>query len=69
MDVYVRAMHKMRMNCRVLARAMSLMKYVCEAVRKCKAFLEANYSGRCKLPKRAENLFAMGYDPKMDVSP
>ena len=44
-------------------------KGVCEAVRNNKVHQGANYNGRYRLSKRAENAFAMGYDPKMYVSP
>ena len=48
---------------------MSPVTYVQEAVRNCKVHLAANYGGRFRLPKKAENPFKMGYDPKLDTSP
>ena len=48
---------------------MSLIKNDPEAVRNSKAHLAADFSGRFKLPKRADNTFKMDYDSKMDVSP
>ena len=29
----------------------------------------ADFSGRFRLPKRADNPFKMGYDPKLDIRP
>ena len=48
---------------------MNPVKYVHEEVRNCKAHLAANYGGRFKLPKKAENQFKMGYDLELDTTP
>ena len=31
--------------------------------------IAANYGGKCRLPKKAENPFKMCYDPVLDTSP
>ena len=46
---------------------MSPIKYDCEAVRNCKVHVIANYSGRYRLPKRADNPFKIVYDPELDM--
>ena len=48
---------------------MSPVRYVHEAGRSCEAHLAANLSGKLRLPQRANNLFNMGYDPELNVSP
>ena len=48
---------------------MSPIKYVHDTERNCKAHLAANYSGRYRLPKRAENPFVLGYNLELDVRP
>ena len=44
-------------------------KYVQEAVRNCAAHLAANYCGKFRLSKKAENPFKMGYDQELAISP
>ena len=44
-------------------------KYVWAAIRNCTVHVAANYSGKFRLPKKAENPFKMGYDPEFDTSP
>ena len=41
---------------------MSLVKYVQEAVRNCTVNLSANYGGKFRMPKKAENPLKMGCD-------
>ena len=48
---------------------MSPVKYVQEAVRNCAGHLAANYGGKFRMPKKAENPFKMGYDLDLDTSP
>ena len=47
---------------------MNPKKYVNEALKHWETHLAANYNGRFRLPKRADNPFKMGYDPDLDVS-
>ena len=47
----------------------SPIKYVHKAVRNCAVHLAASNCGRFRLPKKAENLFKMGYDTELDISP
>ena len=51
-----------------LTLAMSLITNVYEAVRNDKAYLGASYSGRFRLPKRADNPFKMDYNLELDIS-
>ena len=44
------------------------LSVVCEAVRNCKALLVANISGRCKLPRRADNPFKMCSDSELGIN-
>ena len=46
---------------------MSPLKNVHEAVRNCKVHLVANFSGRFRQPKRADDTSKMGYDPELYV--
>ena len=48
---------------------MSIMKFVCKAVRNFESHLVAYYDGKFKLPRRAEHLFKMDHDPELDRSP
>ena len=48
---------------------MSPIKYVQEAVRNCTVHFSSNYSGQFRMPKKADNLFRMSYDPELDISP
>ena len=48
---------------------MSPIKYVQDAVRNYAVHLAANYDGRYRLPKKAENSFKMGSDSELDTSP
>ena len=48
---------------------MSPVKYVGKAVRNWTVHLGANYGVGFRLPKKAQNIFNMGYDPEMDNSP
>ena len=45
----------------------------CEICRRdsqnCVVHLAANYGGRFRLPKKAENPLKMGYDPELNFSP
>ena len=43
--------------------------YVCEAAKNCTVNLLSNYGSKYRMPKKAENPFKMGYDPKLDPSP
>ena len=45
------------------------IKYIREAVRNCTVHLAANFGGRFRLPKKAEDQFKMDYDPEFDISP
>ena len=47
---------------------MSPARYIQEAVSNCKVHLSSNYGGEYRLPKKAENPFKMGCDPKLDTS-
>ena len=68
-DMYLGAkFYKTRLHNGVQAWVMSPRKYVHVAVRNNKAHLGANYSGRYRLPKRAENPFVMVCDLEMDVN-
>ena len=62
-------LHKTRLHNEVWACAMSLVKYVQEAVRNCTVCLAANYGGKFRMPKKAENPFKMGYDLDLDTNP
>ena len=65
-DMYLDTkVQKTRLHNGVWAYAKSLTKYVHEVIRNCKAHLCANNKSRYRLPKRAENPLAMGFDPKM----
>ena len=69
-DMYLDAeLQKTRLQNGVWAWAISPVKYIQEAVRNCAARLVANYGGRFRLPKKAENPFTMGYDPELHTSP
>ena len=58
---------KTRLHDGLWAWAMSPNEYVHQVVRNCAVFLAANYGGRFRLPKKAENPFKMGYDPHPDA--
>ena len=62
-------LHQTRLPNGVWACAMSPVKSVQEAVRNYKAHLVTNFSGKFRLPKRADNLIKMGYDPESDIGP
>ena len=47
---------------------MSPAKNVHKAVRNYKTHLLSNFSGRFRLPKRADNPFKLSYDPELDIS-
>ena len=53
----------------VLAWAMSLTKYVHEAVRNCMVHLSTKYGGKFRMTKMAENPFKIEYDTELDTSP
>ena len=57
------------MNPDVWALTMSQTKYIYKVVKNCKAYFTVKYSGRYKLQRNAENFFANGYDPEMDLRP
>ena len=59
---------KTRLHYGVWAWAMSLIKYVCEAVMKCAAYLSSNFGGKYRMPKKTENPLKMGYDSELDTS-
>ena len=59
---------KIRLHNGVWAWALRLVKYIPDAIRNCKAHLVAYYSGKFRLPKKAENPFKIGYNPKLNVS-
>ena len=40
-----------------------------EAVRNYAVHLLSNYSGKYRMPKKAENPFKVGFDPELDTSP
>ena len=44
-------------------------KYVQKSVRNCAVHLSSNYGDKCRVAKKVENPFKMGYDPEWDVSP
>ena len=68
-DMYLGAkLCKTRLHNGVWAWAISLVKYVQEAVRNGTVHLAANYGGRFSLPKKEENPFKMGYDSELDTS-
>ena len=46
---------------------MSPVKCVQEVVRNCAVHLAANYGGRFRLPKKAENSFKMGLDTSPEL--
>ena len=48
---------------------MSPAKYVHQAVRNCLIHLSFNYGGKYRMPKKAENLVKLSYDPGLDTSP
>ena len=52
----------------VWAWALSPSKYVNQAIKNCENHLSENYGGKYTLPKKAENLFRMGYEPELDES-
>ena len=60
---------KTRLHNGVCAQAISLDKYVQEAVRNFAVHLAAHYGGKYRMPKTAENLFEIGYDPELETSP
>ena len=69
-DMYLGAkLHKTRLHNGVWEWAISPIKHVQETVRNCTFQLTANYGSKNRLPKKAENPFKMGYDPKLDTSP
>jgi hypothetical protein len=47
---------------------MSPSKYVQQAVANCRGHLAANYNGRYKLKRKADNPFPTGYEPEVDVT-
>ena len=58
-DMYLgTTLHKTRLNNGVWAWPISPVKCVQEAVRNCAVHVAANYGGRFKLSKKAENPFA-----------
>ena len=61
-------LHETKLHNGVWAWAMSPKKIVQEAVKTCTTHLTANYGGKFRLPKKAENIFKMGYDPELDIS-
>ena len=50
----------------VWAWAMSAIKYFQEIVRNYAVHLAANYDGRLRLPKRAENPFKLGHHSELE---
>ena len=50
------------------AWGMSPSKYVQQATLNCQAHLKKHYSGRYSLSKRADNPFAIGYEPELDTT-
>ena len=60
---------KTRLHNGVWVWATSPAKYVQEAVKNCVVHLLSNNGGKCKMPKKADNPFKMGYDPELDTSP
>ena len=50
---------KTRLHNGVWVWAMSTIKYIQEAVRKCIVHLSSNYGGKYRMPKKAENPFKM----------
>ena len=57
---------KTRLHIGVWTWAISPVKYVQETVRNCTAHLGTNHV-TFKLPKKGENPFKIGYDPKFDL--
>ena len=45
---------------------MTPIKYIEEAIKNCAVHLGANYRGRFRLLKKADNHFKIGYDPELD---
>ena len=69
-DIYLGAkLRRMRLHNGVVAWAMSPTKYVAQSVKNVETYIEENLGERWKLPKRAENPFAIGYSPELDGSP
>ena len=69
-DMYLGAkLCKTRLHNGVWAWTISPIECAQEGVRNYTLHLAANYSGRFKLPKKAENPFKMGYDPEFDINP
>ena len=60
---------KTRLHNGIWAWAMSPARYVQEAVRNCIVHLSSNFGSRYRMPKKAENIFKMGYDPELDPVP
>ena len=46
---------------------MSPIQYIHETERKFKVHLAANFSGRFRLPKRADKSFKISYNPELDI--
>jgi hypothetical protein len=68
-DMYLGAkLRKFKLPNGVMAWSMSSSKYAKEAMQNCKKHIEENFDDRYKLPKRAENPFAIGYEPSLDVT-
>ena len=61
--------HKTRLHNGVWAWAISLTKYIKEAVRIYMVHLLSNYGSKYRIHKKVENPLKMGYDPELDTSP
>ena len=57
-----------RLHNEVQTWAMSPVKYVQVAVKNSSVHLAANYGGKFRLPKKAENSFRMVYDQELGAS-
>ena len=69
-DRYLEAkLCKSRLHNGVKSWAMSPIKYTHKAVRNCIVHLLNKYGSKYRMPKKAENLFKMGFDPELDTSP
>ena len=68
-DIYLGTkLRQVKLDNGVMAWAMSLLKYVQQAVANCQTHLNSNYAGRYLLKKWADNPFPIGYGPETDVS-